>query len=440
MSLRFRLLRQHGFYVPSDAFRKFKDEKGGFKESLTTDVRGMLAFYEASHVRIHGEDILDEALNFTTAHLRSMATQLSNPLKIQVTHALRFPLHKFFSRLDHWHYISVFENDPSSDKTLLKFAKLDFNLIQSLHKKELSYLTRWWKGQECSTQLSFSRDRMVENYYIYTTTHYEPHYAGFRVAFAKVGTLLTIIDDIYDGYGWIEELEILTKAFERWDRSCIHQLPNYMKPSYKALLEIYEEIEQYLARKGKANCIELIRKTATDVMCGSLQYAKWFRAHCHPPYDEYLTNASTALGCSTTNDCCFIFNGEIPPDEVLEWANQNPKPLQDHAKKCRLLNDLTASGRLRDGTLSTITCYMKHYNVSEEEAMEELHKQLDDFQKDWNKETLRPTVVPVPIMNSLTKLARCAEVLYFNGEDPLAVVTQIHEENITKMFGDPFPV
>ena len=36
------------------------------QESLNSDVRGMLSLYEATHLRVHGEDILDEALAFCT--------------------------------------------------------------------------------------------------------------------------------------------------------------------------------------------------------------------------------------------------------------------------------------------------------------------------------------------------------------------------------------
>ncbi|XP_048441589.1 (-)-germacrene D synthase-like [Pyrus x bretschneideri] len=62
----FRLLRQQ------DMFNKFKDVNNAkFKESLTNDVVGLLSLYEATHLRVHGGDILEEALSFTTTHLES---------------------------------------------------------------------------------------------------------------------------------------------------------------------------------------------------------------------------------------------------------------------------------------------------------------------------------------------------------------------------------
>lgn len=120
----------------------FKDDKGNFKESLASDALGMLSLYEAAHLGVHGEDILDEAIAFTTTHLKSVATHLSNPLKAQVRHALRQPLHRGLPRLEHRRCISIYQDNASHDKALLTLAKLDFNLVQSLHKKELCEISR----------------------------------------------------------------------------------------------------------------------------------------------------------------------------------------------------------------------------------------------------------------------------------------------------------
>ena len=68
------LCLNYGIYV--GMFNEFKDEKANFKKALVRDVRGMLGLYEAVHLRVNGEDILDEALAFTTTHLRSMVEHL----------------------------------------------------------------------------------------------------------------------------------------------------------------------------------------------------------------------------------------------------------------------------------------------------------------------------------------------------------------------------
>lgn len=123
-------------------FNKLKNEEGCFKECLTKDILGMLNLYEASYLRVKGEKILDEAIEFTTSHLKFVLGQLSPPLEAQVTQALKLPLHKGITRLLSRYYISTYEADPAHDETLLRFAKLDFNLLQCMHLKELQGLTR----------------------------------------------------------------------------------------------------------------------------------------------------------------------------------------------------------------------------------------------------------------------------------------------------------
>ncbi|KAL6311213.1 hypothetical protein AAG906_000557 [Vitis piasezkii] len=61
----------------------YTDEKGRFKESLINDACGLLGLYEAAHLRVWEEDILDEALAFATTHLESMVEHLEHPLATQ---------------------------------------------------------------------------------------------------------------------------------------------------------------------------------------------------------------------------------------------------------------------------------------------------------------------------------------------------------------------
>lgn len=57
-------------------FEKSKDDADEvrFKASLMNDVQGMLNLFEAAYLAIHREDILDEAIVFTTTHLKSMVS------------------------------------------------------------------------------------------------------------------------------------------------------------------------------------------------------------------------------------------------------------------------------------------------------------------------------------------------------------------------------
>ncbi|KAJ6349659.1 hypothetical protein OIU77_007107 [Salix suchowensis] len=146
LSLLFRLLRQHGFKMPCVVFEKFKDTNGEFKKTMINDVKGILSLYEASFLSVHGEQILDEAHVFTKANLESLAMQSSQRLRDHIRNALFRPFHKGVPRIEARKYISFYEEDESRNDTLLKFAKIDFNRVQLLHKQELSILSRCSKN------------------------------------------------------------------------------------------------------------------------------------------------------------------------------------------------------------------------------------------------------------------------------------------------------
>jgi hypothetical protein len=106
----------------------------------------MRSLYEAAQLRIHGEVILDEALDFTYTHLNSLIItndQLISPfLGTQIRRCLKTPLHKGLPRLETRCYISSLSEEPSYNKVLLNFAKLDFNMMQKMYQKELGSITK----------------------------------------------------------------------------------------------------------------------------------------------------------------------------------------------------------------------------------------------------------------------------------------------------------
>ena len=103
----------------------------------------MLSLYEATQLSFHGEEILQEAYSFTLTQLtESLTTKLSPFLSGLVHHSLGQSLRKGMPRLESRYYISFYQEDPSHNERLLTFAKLDFNMLQKLHQKEVSNVTK----------------------------------------------------------------------------------------------------------------------------------------------------------------------------------------------------------------------------------------------------------------------------------------------------------
>ena len=126
-------------------FKRFKDDTGNFKANLCEDVKGLLSLYEASFYGFQGEDIIDEAKAFSTACLKNAAEQgkISPNMTAKVNHALDMPLHWKLTRVEARWYIDAYEKGQNINSNLLKFAKFDYNIIQSVYQKEVSKLARY---------------------------------------------------------------------------------------------------------------------------------------------------------------------------------------------------------------------------------------------------------------------------------------------------------
>ncbi|MFS7987874.1 putative (3S,6E)-nerolidol synthase [Helianthus anomalus] len=91
VSLCFRILRERGFHVSTDAFELFKGKNGKFVENFEYDIRGLMELYEASHLCIEGENILDEARIFSNHMLQKTLSFLDEKEARRVTYTLEHP-------------------------------------------------------------------------------------------------------------------------------------------------------------------------------------------------------------------------------------------------------------------------------------------------------------------------------------------------------------
>ncbi|RDX75094.1 putative terpene synthase 2, partial [Mucuna pruriens] len=66
--------------------------------------------------------------DFLNTQPESLANQLSPSIIAQINHCLRRPFNKNVPRFEVRYHMTLYEEDPSHTKTLLTFAKLDFNM------------------------------------------------------------------------------------------------------------------------------------------------------------------------------------------------------------------------------------------------------------------------------------------------------------------------
>uniref|UniRef100_M1A6Y1 Monoterpene synthase 2 n=1 Tax=Solanum tuberosum TaxID=4113 RepID=M1A6Y1_SOLTU len=269
-ALKFRLFRQHGFHISQDILNDFKDEQGNFKQSLCEDTKGLLQLYEASFLSTDSETstLLESANIFTVSHLKNYLHNLNdtehqeNGTVELVRHALELPLHCKMLRVETRWYIKIYEKIPNVDPLLLEFAKLDFNIVQATHQQDLRNLSRWWKKSLLAEKLPFSRDRLVEAFLWIAGMMFEPQKNEYcRIMLTKVTAMATVIDDMYDVYSTLDELELFTHAVERMEIKAMNELPDYMKICYLALFNTTTEIAYEVLKEQGINAMPYLTKS-----------------------------------------------------------------------------------------------------------------------------------------------------------------------------------
>ena len=146
------------FYHVAEIFNGFKDESGKFKESIGNDVKGLLSLYEASFLLMHGENILDEAREFTSKHLQEFVKQNGDEIYLSklIGHALKVPLHWRVPRLEARWFIELYRRSPEiMNPTFLKLSILDYNIVQSKYQEELKRLSRYFLQTHSMTIQNF---------------------------------------------------------------------------------------------------------------------------------------------------------------------------------------------------------------------------------------------------------------------------------------------
>ncbi|KAI9094223.1 hypothetical protein K1719_026805 [Acacia pycnantha] len=125
-------------------------------------------------------------------------------------------------------------------------------------------MSRWWKAMGLASKLSSSRDRLMECFSWAVGIASEPEQSDFRKALTKIACFVTTIDEVYDVYGTLDELELFTAAVERWDIKAIHVLPEYMKVCFLALYNTVDEMSYEALKERGHNILPYLTKAASS--------------------------------------------------------------------------------------------------------------------------------------------------------------------------------
>ncbi|XP_022777388.1 (3S,6E)-nerolidol synthase 1-like [Durio zibethinus] len=416
VALRFRLLRQEGYFVPAGVFNRYKDREGSFRHELGRDIIGLMELYEASQLGIKGEDILDEAREFSSQILekwRNAEVGLLSGGVIRKT--LDQPYHKSLSRFTARNLLTNFQGTNGWINILQELAKLDFNMVQSLHQQEIVRISNWWKDLGLAKELAFARDQPLKWYIWSMACLTDPSWSEQRIDLTKPISLIYIIDDMFDVYGKLDELTLFTQAVDRWDYSAIDGLPDYMKICFKALNDITDEISHKVYKEHGWNPVNSLRKAWATLCRAFLVEARWFGSGKLPKAEEYLENGIISSGVHIVLVHIFFLLGQGLTNQNVELIDNNPGIISSTATILRLWDDLgSAKDENQDGhDGSYVDCFMKeNQGIAVESVRQHVINMISNAWKGLNQECLSRNPFSLSFAKASLNIARMVPLMY----------------------------
>ncbi|KAG6756646.1 hypothetical protein POTOM_040081 [Populus tomentosa] len=205
-----------------------------------------------------------------------------------------------------------------------------------------------------------------------------------------------------------------------WDISNIDHLPEYMKYFYNQLLDVYKEIETGLAEQGRSYRVDYAKEAMKKQVQAYFVEARWLHENYMPTMDEYMRISLISSGYPLLTCISFVGMGDIVTKDAFEWLNKDPKIVKAASVIARLMDDIVSHKfeQERGHVASAIECYMNQHEVAEEQASDELRRQVVEAWKDINEELLiiPKDHVPIPLLTRVLNLARVMDVMYKDGD------------------------
>nr|W6HUT3.1 RecName: Full=Monoterpene synthase 7, chloroplastic; Short=HcTPS7; AltName: Full=Alpha-pinene synthase; AltName: Full=Alpha-terpinene synthase; AltName: Full=Beta-phellandrene synthase; AltName: Full=Beta-pinene synthase; AltName: Full=Gamma-terpinene synthase; AltName: Full=Myrcene synthase; AltName: Full=Sabinene synthase; AltName: Full=Terpinolene synthase; Flags: Precursor [Hedychium coronarium]AHJ57305.1 chloroplast monoterpene synthase [Hedychium coronarium] len=421
-ALLFRLLRENGFSVSEDIFKKFKDDqKGQFEDRLQSQAEGLLSLYEASYLEKDGEELLHEAREFTTKHLKNLLEEEGSLkpglIREQVAYALELPLNRRFQRLHTKWFIGAWQRDPTMDPALLLLAKLDFNALQNMYKRELNEVSRWWTDLGLPQKLPFFRDRLTENYLWAVVFAFEPDSWAFREMDTKTNCFITMIDDVYDVYGTLDELELFTDIMERWDVNAIDKLPEYMKICFLAVFNTVNDAGYEVMRDKGVNIIPYLKRAWAELCKMYMREARWYHTGYTPTLDEYLDGAWISISGALILSTAYCMGKDLTKEDLDKFSTY-PSIVQPSCMLLRLHDDFgTSTEELARGDVQkAVQCCMHERKVPEAVAREHIKQVMEAKWRVLNGNRVAASSFEEYFQNVAINLPRAAQFFYGKGD------------------------
>ncbi|KAH9685736.1 Beta-myrcene/(E)-beta-ocimene synthase 2 [Citrus sinensis] len=232
--------------------------------------------------------------------------------------------------------------------------------------------------------------------------------------------LITVIDDIYDVYGTLDELELFTAAVERWDiHYALNHLPDYMKLWFFALYNFVNEFAYYVLKQQDFDMLRSIKNSWLGLIQAGLVEAKWYHSKYTPTLGEFLENGLVSIAGPIVTMSAYLSGTNPIIQKELEFLESNPDFVRWSCKIFRLQDDLgTSSDEIQRGDVpKSIQCYMHETGASEEVAREHIK---DMMRQMWKKVNAYRADKDSPLSQNtvdfMLNLVRMSHFMYLHGD------------------------
>ncbi|CAK7350506.1 unnamed protein product [Dovyalis caffra] len=210
----------------------------------------------------------------------------------------------------------------------------------------------------------------------------------------------------------------------------IDELPaDDMKVLYRAILNLFNETENYLSKQGRSYAAYYVKEEFKDLVRAYRVEALWADKGHVPTFDEYVRNGLTTSAYGVIMAVSFLEMEEVAGVEEYEWLRNNQKIARAACMIGRLMNDIVGheAEQKRGDCASSVECYMKQYDVSKKEAIEAIQKIVANGWKDVNKDCIRPTTIPMLLLQQYLNLIRVTDVMYRGDDDAYTIPSSLKD-------------
>lgn len=435
-AMAFRILRMHGYDVSSDSFAQCGGEKfSDTLEGYLKDTGAALELYRASHFVFPNELWLEKQKMWSSQFLKqelstgSMhADRLFESISKEADLALRYPYYANLQRLESRRRVELYSVDNLrilktvyrpinfDKKDVLRLAVEDFNLCQSIQRKELKLLEMWVEENRLD-KLTFARQKQAYCYFSAAATLFPPELTDARMSWAKNGVLTTVVDDFYDVGSSREERQNLIELLEKWDGVTATDIfSEQVEIVFNALRSTINELGEKAFTWQQRNVTGHIVEIWLTLLKSMMKEAEWLENMEVPTINEYNENAYISFALGPIVLPALYFVGPHLSEDVVKSPEYHK--LYRLMSTCgRNLNDIQTFKRESDeGKLNGVSLQMTHDPAvkTQEEAISKMRVVIDSSRRELMELVLRTkgSVIPRPCKDLFWNMCRVVHLFY----------------------------